>query len=95
MTKLKGNAIRMLQMFRTHKCRLVGEADELEHRKIYREATGMKNPRPSVGKDTRQLLKTANSPTDKKGTGMGKGTFTNRGNLTRLLLLARTTTTNG
>jgi hypothetical protein len=55
-------------MFRTHKYRLVGEADELENRKKYREATGMKNPRPSV-----QLLKTANSPSDKKGTGKGKG----------------------
>ena len=54
MTKLKGNAyLHMLQMFRTHKYRLVGEADELEHQRKYKEATGMKNPRPSVWKDTR------------------------------------------
>jgi hypothetical protein len=70
MTKLKGNAVRMLEMFRTHRYRLVGEADELEHRRKYREATGMKNPRPSV-----QLLKSANSPTDKKGAGKGKGNY--------------------
>ena len=69
MPKLKGNPIRMLPMFRTHKYRLVGETDELEHRRKYRGATGMENPRPSVWKDTRTLLKTADSPHDKLGTG--------------------------
>ena len=49
MTKHKGNAIRMLQMFRTHKYRLVGEADdELEHRRKYRETTGMNKKHDSA-----------------------------------------------
>ena len=69
MTKLKGNAARMLQMFRTHKHRLVGEADELEHRRKYREATRKKKTRLSVWKDTRELLRNANSPHDKLGLG--------------------------
>ena len=69
MIKLKGNTARMLQMFRTHKYRLVGEADELEHRRKYMEATIKKKTRRSVWKDTRKLLRTANSPHHKLGKG--------------------------
>ena len=46
MTKLKGNASQMLQLLRTGRYRLTEEAAELVKRKEYREATGMRNPRP-------------------------------------------------
>ena len=62
----------MLQMLRTHKYRLVREADELEHRRKYREATGMKNPIPYIWKDTRQLIEAGSSLNDRLGTGKGE-----------------------
>ena len=73
MTKLKGNAVRMLQMFRTHKYRLIGEerrvgaADKIQRNHRYEKT------RPSVWKVTRQLFRMASSPNDKLGTGKGKG----------------------
>jgi hypothetical protein len=46
MTKLKGNASQMLQLLRTGSYRFTEEAAELVKRTEYREATGMRKPRP-------------------------------------------------
>ena len=45
-TKLKGNASEMLKLLRTGRYRLTEEEAELIKRKEYREATGMRTPRP-------------------------------------------------
>jgi hypothetical protein len=47
MTKIKGNAVRMLELLRTGKYRLTAEAAELEKRREYREQSGRRNPRPN------------------------------------------------
>ena len=47
MTKLKGNASRMLELMRTGRYRLTEEAVEMTKRKEFREKTGKRNPRPN------------------------------------------------
>ena len=53
MTKLHGNAARMLQLMRTASYKLVVEKEELVRRKEYREETGRRNPRPSRANEIR------------------------------------------
>jgi len=48
MTKMKGNTLRMLDLLKTGRYKLVMEEEELARRKEYREATGQRNPRPMV-----------------------------------------------
>ena len=48
MSKMRGNATRMLEMFRKASYRLTAEEEVLEERRQYREATGQRNPRPST-----------------------------------------------
>ena len=52
MTKLHGNAARMLQLMRTATYKLVVEKEALVRRKEYREETGRRNPRPSRASET-------------------------------------------
>ena len=47
MTQIKRNSVRLLQMMKSACFRLIGEKDEMQYRKEYREATGQRNPRPS------------------------------------------------
>ena len=63
MSKIKVNAARMLQMFRIHEYRQVGEADELEHQRKYRETTGMKNHDLPYGKIRDKYLRQPTCPT--------------------------------
>lgn len=48
LTKLKANVKPSLKLMRKGCYQLVEEAEEMVHRKIYREATGKKDPRPNV-----------------------------------------------
>ena len=47
LTKLAGNVTPLLELMRKSTYKLVEEADEMEHRKEFREATGRRNPRPN------------------------------------------------
>ena len=66
LTKLKGNASRLVELLRTAKFKISMEEEELARRKAYREATGKRNPRPN--KSTVDSRK----PHSFKGKGKGK-----------------------
>ena len=51
LTKLKGNVEPLLKLLREGTYQLVAEQDEMEQRKMYREMTGKKNPRPNQSVD--------------------------------------------
>ena len=80
MTKLKGNASQMLQLLRTGSYRLTEEAAELVKRKEYREATGMRNPRPK--RLTEDLV-----PTKRRGMVHNVDTAYHKGAVVQALVL--------
>ena len=57
LTKVKGNAQRLLQMLKAGTFKLTDEEAELAQRKEYREATGKKVPRPKVTTDDPRATK--------------------------------------
>ena len=72
LTKLKGNASRLVEMLRTAKFKISVEEEELARRKAYRDATGKRNPRPN--KSTVENKKPFSA--ERKGKGNSKSTPT-------------------
>ena len=58
MSKLKGNAVRLLQLLKSARYRLISEETELKQRKDFRDMTGKRNPRPNRSVDIDENVET-------------------------------------
>ena len=56
LTKLKGNVDSLLKLLREGSYQLIEESEEMAQRKIYRETTGKKNPRPNNATSTSMYI---------------------------------------
>jgi hypothetical protein len=69
LTKLRGNAARLLTLLRDARLKLTNESEELQNRAEYRERTGQRNPRPNqttLNKSEKRSAQRAPPKTHKK-----------------------------